>query len=195
MPFVGKCRILISPAAVGHSRHATESSARTGEWILKEDDDAHSKEKAEKPRGSELTIDEVQDRLSEISSRLARVEALIERMGPGLEEVTQSAKVVREGFEFYDGMVKLMGKFTHAERLESKYGDLKKDDISWRIVQVLDGSRPLNISQITAAVRSERGTASRRIIRERVNELVGRGILKVIEDEDSRARFFALVGP
>ena len=105
-----------------------------------------------------------------------------------------SAKVIREGFEFYDGLVRLMGKFTKAERLESRFGDLKKDDISWKIIQVLDNSsRPLNISQITAAVRAERGTASRRIIRERVNELVQREILQTIEDEDERARYFALV--
>jgi hypothetical protein len=142
---------------------------------------------------SDLTIDEVQDRLDEISDRLARLEELIERVGPGIEEVRTSAKVIREGFEFYDGMVRLMGKFTKAERLESRYGDLKKDDISWRIIQILDNSRPLNISQITASVRAERGTASRRIVRERVNDLVKRGILQIIEDEDDRARYFTLV--
>ena len=141
-----------------------------------------------------LSIDEVQDRLEEISDRLARLEELIERVGPGIEEVKTSAKVIREGFEFYDGMVRLMTKFTKAERLESRFGDLKKDDISWRIIQILDtSSRPLNISQITAGVRAERGTASRRIVRERVNVLVARDILQVIEDEDNRARYFALV--
>ena len=147
----------------------------------------------EKKKNADLTLEEVQDRLDEISTRLARLEELIERVGPGLDEVSQSARVIREGFEFYDGMVKLMTKFTKAERLESQYGDLKKDDISWRIIQILDNSRPLNISQITAVVRSERGTASRRIIRERVNALVSREILMVIEDEDERARYFALV--
>jgi hypothetical protein len=140
-----------------------------------------------------LTLEEVDDRLSEISDRLARVEELIERIGPGLDEVSSSARVIREGFEFYDGMVKLMSKFTKAERLESRFGDLKKDDISWRIIKILDDSRPLNISQITAAVRAERGTASRRIVRERVSNLLQRGILKVIEDDDDRARYFALV--
>ena len=139
-----------------------------------------------------LSIEEVQDRLAEISSRLARVEELIENISPGLEEVSESAKVIREGFEFYDGMVKLMSKFTKAERLESQYGDLKKDQISWMIIKILDASRPLNISQITASVRAERGTASRRIIRDRVNDLHNRGILTVIEDEDDRARYFAL---
>ncbi len=144
-------------------------------------------------KSKDLTLEEVQDRLDEISDRLARLEQLIERVGPGIEEVRTSAKVIREGFEFYDGLVRLMGKFTKAERLESRFGDLKKDDISWKIIQVLDNSsRPLNISQITAAVRAERGTASRRIIRERVNELVQRGIVQIIEDEDERARYFAL---
>jgi hypothetical protein len=142
---------------------------------------------------SSLTLEEVQDRLDEISRRLARVEVLMERIGPGLEEVTDSARIIREGFEFYDGMVKLMSKFTRAERLESRYGDLRRDEISWRIIQILDNSRPLNISQLTAAVRAERGSASRRIVRERVNKLVERDILKVVEMEDDRARYFALI--
>ncbi len=146
-------------------------------------------DEASKP---ELTIDEVQNRLDEISKRLARVEELIERIGPGIDEVSESAKVIREGFEFYDGMVKLMSKFTKAERLESRYGDLKKDQISWLIIKILDSNRPLNISQLTASVRSERGTASRRIVRERVNSLLERGIISVIDDEDERARFFTL---
>lgn len=148
---------------------------------------------ADSGESTSLTIEEVQSRLDEISRRLARLEALIERVGPGIEEVRTSAKVIREGFEFYDGMVRLMSKFTKAERLESRFGDIKKDDISWRIIQLLDvTSRPLNISQITAGVRAERGTASRRIIRERVNDLVSRGILRVIDDEDERARYFSL---
>lgn len=152
-------------------------------------EDASGRKTDENP---EMSLEEVQNRLDEISSRLARVERLIERIGPGIEEVSESAKVIREGFEFYDGMVKLMSKFTKAERLESRFGNLKKDDISWAIIKTLDTSRPLNISQLTSAVRSERGTASRRIVRERVNELVERGILVVVDDEDDRARYFSL---
>jgi hypothetical protein len=87
-----------------------------------------------------------------------------------------------------------MSRFTKTERLESRFGDLKKDDISWKIIQTLDSSRPLNISQITTAVRTEKRTASRRIVRQRVNELIKRGVLKVVDDEDERARYFTLVG-
>ncbi|TXT55108.1 MAG: hypothetical protein BAJATHORv1_40017 [Candidatus Thorarchaeota archaeon] len=150
-------------------------------------------EKETSEKDNEITIEEVQDRLDEISERLARVERLMEKMGPGIEEVSESAKVIREGFEFYDGMVRLMSKFTKVQRLESRFQELKKDDISWNIVKILDESRPLNISQITAAVRAERGTASRRIIRERIKILLRKRIVKSIEGEDDRAMYYTLV--
>lgn len=149
-------------------------------------------EKDRQAMAKEMSIEEIQKKLDEISSRLERVEKLIVRLQPGIEEVNESAKVIREGFDFYDGIVKLMTKFTRAERLQSRYGELQKDEISWKIVQVLDGSRPLNISQITAAVRAQRGTASRRIIRERLKQLVEQGIVSVIDDEDSRIRYYTL---
>ncbi len=150
------------------------------------------KDQSKGDENPDLTIEEVQDKLEEISGRLARLETLVQRMGPGIEEVTESAKIIRQGFEFYDGMVKLMGKFTRTERLESQYGDLKRDQISWLIVKILDTTNPKNISQLTAAIRAERGTASRRIVRERVQGLLDRGILTVIDDEDERARYFTL---
>jgi hypothetical protein len=52
-----------------------------------------------------------------------------------------------------------------------------KDDISREIVRVLLERKDQNISQITELVRSKRGTASRRIIRERVNYLEEKDIL------------------
>jgi sugar-specific transcriptional regulator TrmB len=163
---------------------------------LPDGDDSDAKEKAADSIVELPNLEEFQDRLDEISSRLARLERLIERMGPGIDEVSQSARVIREGFDFYNSMLQVMSKFTRAERLESRFKDLKKDEIrdeiSWKIIQILDGSRPLNISQITASVRAERGTASRRIIRDRVKGLVGRNIIKIIEDEDDRARYYAL---
>ena len=46
-----------------------------------------------------------------------------------------------------------------------------KDSISKEIVRVLLDRNEQNVSQITELVRSKRGTASRRIIREKINEL------------------------
>jgi DNA-binding transcriptional ArsR family regulator len=52
-----------------------------------------------------------------------------------------------------------------------------KDPISKEIVRVLMDKSEQNISQITELVRSKRGTASRRIIRERVKELEEKNII------------------
>ena len=53
-----------------------------------------------------------------------------------------------------------------------------KDNISREIVRVLINKSDSNISQITEMVRSKRGTASRRIIRERIQELVKKNIIQ-----------------
>lgn len=52
-----------------------------------------------------------------------------------------------------------------------------KDPISKEIVRVLMDKSEQNISQITELVRNKRGTASRRIIRERVNDLEKKNII------------------
>ena len=53
-----------------------------------------------------------------------------------------------------------------------------KDPISKEIVRVLLDKSEQNISQITELVRSRRGTASRRIIRHRINELIEKDIIR-----------------
>ena len=53
-----------------------------------------------------------------------------------------------------------------------------KDNISREIVRVLLDKSEQNISQITELVRSKRGTASRRIIRDRVKDLEEKEIIQ-----------------
>jgi len=57
------------------------------------------------------------------------------------------------------------------------------DPISQQIVRVLLDRNEQNISQITDLVRSKRGTASRRIIREKLNELVENGVVQKQQKE------------
>ena len=52
-----------------------------------------------------------------------------------------------------------------------------KDDISKAILTALFEKSDRNISQITESVKAKRGTASRRIIRKRLKELVKRGVV------------------
>ena len=53
-----------------------------------------------------------------------------------------------------------------------------KDNISREIVRVLLDKQDQNVSEITELVRSKRGTASRRIIRERLKELEEKNIIR-----------------
>jgi DNA-binding transcriptional ArsR family regulator len=53
-----------------------------------------------------------------------------------------------------------------------------KDPISKEIVRVLLERSDLNVSQITDLVKSRRGTASRRIIREKLTDLEKRNIIQ-----------------
>jgi len=53
-----------------------------------------------------------------------------------------------------------------------------KDPISKEIVRVLMNRSEQNISQITELIRSKRGTASRRIIREKIQELIEKNIIQ-----------------
>lgn len=53
-----------------------------------------------------------------------------------------------------------------------------KDPISKEIVRALLDRSEQNISQITELLRSKRGTASRRIVREKVNKLTEKNIIQ-----------------
>src|SRR5712691_9087530 len=80
--------------------------------------------------------------------------------------------------------------------LYAKYGKVSpdlvipglKDDISRHIVVALFDRPDRSISQITEAVKGKRGTASRRIVRERLEDLERQGI--VVATPGSRTRTF-----
>jgi predicted ArsR family transcriptional regulator len=63
-----------------------------------------------------------------------------------------------------------------------------KDDISKAILTALFEKADRNISQITEVVKGKRGTASRRIVRERLQELVKQGV--VVESGTSRGHTY-----
>ena len=57
------------------------------------------------------------------------------------------------------------------------------DAIDKAIIEVLSGCEALSILEITRRVKKLRGTASRRIIRERVKKLVDMGILAEVGEK------------
>ena len=65
-----------------------------------------------------------------------------------------------------------------------------KDPISKEIVVILFSKKEQNISQITEELKKRRGTASRRIVRERLNTLLEKNI--VVCDEGSKTKKYSI---
>ncbi len=67
------------------------------------------------------------------------------------------------------------------DKVLERFPYLKFDSISKAIISALEKNERLNISQLTEEVRKERGSASRRIVRERVDVLIEKGIIDEID--------------
>ena len=110
----------------------------------------------------------------------------IKELNKKIEDLEKIISHLQEPFakmhEFAERYVKLIDTFIRLGVLSP--GDIfsdVRDDISKEIIGVLISRNELNISQITEAVRQRRGTASRRIIRERLQILEKSGKVRRVD--------------
>ena len=107
-----------------------------------------------------------------------QVEALREVLG-------KVAEPYREITGYLDQLQSITRGYFRLLDLYAKHGAVSpdlvipglKDDISKHIVAALFEKGDRNISQVTESVKGKRGTASRRIVRERIRELEAKGVL------------------
>src|SRR5881397_3890863 len=107
-----------------------------------------------------------------------QVEALRDVLG-------QVAEPYREIAGYLDELQSIARGYFRLLDLYAKHGAVSpdivipglKDDISKHIITALFEKGDRNISQVTEAVKGKRGTASRRIVRERIQELEEQGVL------------------
>lgn len=127
----------------------------------------------------------------ELAKRIAELEESIGKIREGYGELGQYLGVLRE----------ISGRYFRLMELYARHGAISadmavpevKDPISKEIIRILveksdKGSPGLNLSEITRELKVRRGTASRRIVRERVSELVGLGI--VTKKEEGRQSLY-----
>src|SRR5438093_12517983 len=135
-----------------------------------------------------MTQDDLQKEIRELRSQ-------IEALRSALSGVTRP----------YTELMAYVGRLQDVPRgyfrildLYAKYGKVSpdlvipglKDDISRHIVVALFDRPDRNISQVTEAVKGKRGTASRRIVRVRLEDLERQGI--VVATPGSRTRTFRM---
>ena len=112
---------------------------------------------------------DLEKEVKELNKRISELEKMLNEMINPLREVSKTTR-----------------NYLKITSLALEHGGLTpdmilpelKDQISREIVRVLLERQNQNISEITDLVRSKRGTASRRIIRERLKELEGKSIVR-----------------
>jgi len=120
------------------------------------------------------------------------LEDAVNRMARLLEEVLERLKKIEDrlsSFPLSDEEARIAQHLVHlysipiglaveaAKRFMEVVSRARLDPISTEIIRVLSPCREMNISEITRSVKSARGKASRRIVREKLLKLEQRGIV------------------
>jgi len=109
------------------------------------------------------------EEVKQLNKRISELEKMLSALVQPLREVSKTA----QSYMRLTGLLLDHGGLTPDLILPEI-----KDPISQQIVRVLLDRNQLNVSQITEMVRSKRGTASRRVVREKLKELVEKDIVQ-----------------
>jgi hypothetical protein len=112
---------------------------------------------------------------SDLSEEIKTLNKRIDELESMLRAMMQPFQEMRSSTSNYFRLISLM--LEHGGLTPDTIMSEIKDPIEKSIVRVLTKKKDLNISQITDNVRSERGTASRRIIREKIKTLEEKKII------------------
>jgi len=120
-----------------------------------------------------------EERLRALAKRIEELEARLRGESMILDEVLKELRLLRN--------ISLASAFVM--NVSSKVSGYKYDDISRHIVDALLRAGPMNISQLTRFLRDVRGTASRRIVSEKVRLLSTLGLVEEVAGGKREKRY------
>ncbi|MHA1687165.1 MAG: hypothetical protein ACTSYD_12305 [Candidatus Heimdallarchaeaceae archaeon] len=125
----------------------------------------------------ETRLKELEKKLNYIILQINTLKNMLDNEGLG--QLSKLLDVLDLPLKAYNKPISALQKsLSLKERIIQRHPQIKHDEISKTLIEILEREGSMNISQLTEAVRKERGKASRRIIRERVNKLIALGVIK-----------------
>jgi len=119
--------------------------------------------------------------LEEIRELLLRVLERLDNLERRIGFVESGSRLDSKIIEMYRSLLRayasVLGSVARVERM----AQLVSSDLDRSIIRVLANSGPMNISQVTEEVKRLRGSASRRIIAERLRRLAKKGIVERVK--------------
>ena len=131
----------------------------------------------------EERITDLEDKINYVILQINNLQHKVSDNNPELKQMMNLLQILTSTLQISKTPFTLISQtLSLKDRIYSRFPELKYDLISKSIIEILEKKGRLNISQLTEQVRKERGSASRRIIRERVDKLITTGIIREVED-------------
>ncbi len=116
-----------------------------------------------------LELQKIQGQMVMILERLNKVESMFTETAEA-KAMLSAIRLLKAGAELTGQPISGLIALSESRELLLRPG-IQKDEIAKAIIRILITTGPLNVSQISRRLREERGSASRRIVRERLQRL------------------------
>ncbi|MCG3259734.1 MAG: hypothetical protein H7644_08310 [Candidatus Heimdallarchaeota archaeon] len=127
-------------------------------------------------------ISELEEKINYVILQINNLQHKVSDSSPELKQMMNLLQILTSTLQFSKAPLTVASQtLTLKDTILQRFPDLKYDSISKAIIVALDRKKRLNISQLTEQVRKERGSASRRIVRERVDKLIESGIIAEVD--------------
>ncbi len=128
------------------------------------------------------------EKIEELSHRIEQLEEALRDVARPYSELTDQIVRFQEIVEKYFKLMDLYQK--HGSISVDTVLPQVKDRISKEIMKILLDKSKLNISEVTRELRARTGSASRRIVRDRLSDLVDKGLL--VENVGNRSKTYEI---
>jgi uncharacterized coiled-coil protein SlyX len=130
----------------------------------------------------ESRINELEEKINFVILQINNLQHKVTEDNPELKQMMGLLQILTSTLQVSKAPLSMITQtLSLKDRILERFPDFKYDEISKAIISSLERKERLNISQLTEQVRKERGSASRRIIRERVDKLIEEGIVQEVD--------------